>query len=387
VVIADDNITIFSDQSAGLDIDTGADELLVVQGDDFCFKNFRLYGDATLSAQVILIDTAGGAINRVKVSDIYGENLFGFYGDNGGSNICFDARLSRIMLNAHRGFGIDTTKHFAYYYVDQFGLSRVGLSGAAYNYAAAHIVGAEGVFIRNASHDGTNSTSIQTSQHGFHLEDCTFVELQNIIPDHVGGNPFLLDNCTSMMINNIHAPNANLSPVRMIDCNDVSLDGAIVSSFATGDANASGFDISGGSGINLNNAVANSMKSHGFELSTVQDATLNACRARAAGGNGFDVSTCTHVIGTGLRAIANGSHGFFSAGSTRIETVGMISRDNTQRGISSGAGDTGVMHNHASLSGNVVANYYINDAGNYLHQVKLAAVGAPVDVTGVGASG
>jgi hypothetical protein len=344
-------------------IDTGASHFSTVSASHFTFSGARLTGDPTLSAAAFLIDTAAAALVQIRISDIAGSNLYHFYEDNGG-NALFGAYLERIKLDQHRGYGINTTKHFGYFYPEKFGVSRVGLSGAAYNYPAIKVQNAEGVFLDECAHDGTNATSIQTGQHGFEFDNCTFVSIENTVPDHVGGNGILAVNCGTIQIDGIDIPNINLSAIKATGCDKVRIDGGVFGSFSTGNAAACGVELTNCTSVEIPSADASSMKSDGFKITGCGDVSLGLTMARANGGLGYNITTCTSVTATAAQAISNTGIGFGTVGCNTVITSGLISRSNTGRGISSGTGDIAVHHVAPRMSANTAGNYIIADTTN-----------------------
>lgn len=365
-------------------VSTGANNMLRVRASFFTMENFRLYGASGLSAAAILIDTAFASLTNMRVCNIRGENLFGFYQDSAGANLLVNAVLTDILLNNHRGYGVYTQKHFAYFYMDGVGVSRVGNTGSAYNYAAFRIENGEGVFLRDASHDGTNATSVQTSQHGVHFIATNFIVLENVIPDTVGGHSFFFDACANVKISNCSAPNSYASSLRAIGSTYMVIHGNVFNNYSTAPAGSCGLDISGCTSVEISDCTAITTKSHGFKIVSCDDVKITNSEGRSCGGNAFNIETCTGLTASSLTGVSCTLSGFASLGSSLLTVSSSVFRSNGQRGIESGAGDSSTVHTGAVMSGNTAGNYSIAAANNYLKGCILSS-GSIVDVLVPGA--
>jgi parallel beta-helix repeat protein len=349
---------------------TGANNMLKVKASFFTLENFRLYAGSPLSAAVIMIDTANHALTNIRVSNIRGENLFGFYEDNAGSNLLINAVISDVLLNAHKGYGIYTQKHFAYIYIDGFGVSRVGLSGTNYNYPAVRIENGEGIFVRDGSHDGTNITSIQSSQHGYHFINTNFIHLENVIPDHVGGHAFYFQTCANVRVLHCSSPNTNLSAIRATNTSYFVVSNSIFNGFVTASATACGIELSNCSRVSVSGCTFLQSKSHGAFFSVCEDITISNCLAFLNGGNGFYFLASSQVIASALESRQNTLAGFLTSGCSRVSTSSYQAVANTGRGIE-GTSDVAVLHNGAILSSNSAGNYSIAGTVSYLRNCML----------------
>lgn len=346
---------------------TGAANMLRVRASFFTMENFRLYGGTTgLTASAILADTAFAPLTNIRICNIRGDGLYGFYEDNAGSNLLVNAVLTDILLDQHRGYAVYTRKHFAYFYMDGVGVSRVGNTGANYNFAAFRIENGEGVFLRDASHDGTNATSIQSSQHGAHFIATNFIVLDNVIPDHVGGHAYYFDACANVKVLNSSAPNSNLSSLRANGCAYMQVDNCVFNTYATGSASACGLDVSNTNSVSISDCVSITNKSHGYKVVDCNEVRVSNSEARACGGNGFNFENSVNVSGSNLTGLGNSLSGLSSSGNTRVTTSSSTFTDNTAYGIESGAGDAAVLHTGAVMGANTAGNYVIAAANNYL---------------------
>jgi hypothetical protein len=379
LTITQTGTTLWGEGMPTIRVATGASSLLRIRASFFTLENFRFYAGSPLSEAAILVDTINSALTNLRVANIRGENLFGFYADNGGSNTVVNAVITDIYLNAHRGYGIYTRKHFAYFYVDGFGVTRVGLSGVDYNYAAARIENAEGVFVRDASHDGTNATSIQPDQHGYHFILSSFIQLENVIPDHVGGHAFYFQNCANARVLQCSCPNSNLSSLMAADSSYIAVDNSTFNTYTSGSAGACGVEITSCNRVVLANSTSYVTKNDGFRVTLSQDVVLSNCTAYLCGGNGFAFSSCSQVSASSLISRSNTLAGLYTIGCQRVSTSSCIITDNTGRGIV-GNSDLAQIHNAAIIASNVAGNYDISGIVSYLVNCMLDS-GSLVNVT------
>ncbi|TPJ60816.1 hypothetical protein [Mesorhizobium sp. B2-6-1] len=301
-------------------------------------RGFQIDGTLqTLTVPAIMLKTGLRGLTTVTVEDIYGINCgAGIADDHNGTNKGVFINFRNMTWEGHRGGGITTYDCWASYYIVNVVFSRVGVTGASYNYNSFYINGAQGVFFLNNAVNGSAGTSIQPQQDGAFFDNCGFVVFDNFIPDHVGGRGMVFNACI-----NVRGGRSTI-----VNCVD------------------HGFVVVGGSYYSIEDVHCSQLAAVGL-----------------ASKDGFSLSGAVNTFrATGLAAKGFTRDGFHADVCARLNVSGDFS-SNAGRGIvTTGAGTVNLFHG-CLTAGNTAGNYSLSSATDFLrdHIVNAGTIG---DATG-----